>query len=247
MQFLVFTLYAPLSSWGDTAMGEVRGSWDRPSRSALLGLLAAAHGFERENEEAHASLDASIRMAVRAIAAGREIVDYHTAQDPSGVAIRRFRPTTRKEALECADPETTLSRRTLREDAISIVALWTTATSPWSLEDHVRALQAPRFPLYAGRKANVLGLPLAPRITTAQTLAEALGTIPPLPIEVTLLRPRDGWLREVEHDPCEGFDAGLRSAGAGYVVRRDAAPHRTRWQFADRRVHVGFLDPQERP
>ena len=27
--FLLFTLYAPLASWGEIAVGETRGSWDR--------------------------------------------------------------------------------------------------------------------------------------------------------------------------------------------------------------------------
>jgi len=41
MDFLVFQLQAPLASWGDTAVGEYRGSYEYPGESALLGLLAA--------------------------------------------------------------------------------------------------------------------------------------------------------------------------------------------------------------
>ena len=34
MEFLVFQLQAPLSSWGDTAVGEYRGSFEHPGESA---------------------------------------------------------------------------------------------------------------------------------------------------------------------------------------------------------------------
>ncbi len=38
---LAFTLYAPLAGLGDLAVGERRGGFDRPGRSAILGLVAA--------------------------------------------------------------------------------------------------------------------------------------------------------------------------------------------------------------
>ena len=56
MKFLVFQLQAPLSSWGDTAVGEYRGSYEHPGESALIGLLGAALGIRREDEAAHTIL-----------------------------------------------------------------------------------------------------------------------------------------------------------------------------------------------
>ena len=52
MRFLLFTLYAPMGSFGEIAVGERRMSWARPGRSAVLGLVAAAQGIERGDEEA---------------------------------------------------------------------------------------------------------------------------------------------------------------------------------------------------
>ena len=69
-EFLLLTLYAPLASWGDIAVGEVRGSWDRPSRSAVLGLVAAALGVDRADQAAHDALDVGYGVAVRQDAAG---------------------------------------------------------------------------------------------------------------------------------------------------------------------------------
>jgi CRISPR system Cascade subunit CasD len=50
-QYLVFQLHGPMASWGVDAPGEVRHSHELPSRSALLGLLAAALGIRREEEQ----------------------------------------------------------------------------------------------------------------------------------------------------------------------------------------------------
>lgn len=109
--FLLFTLYAPLASWGDIAVGESRGSWDRPSRSAVLGLLGAALGIMREDQAAHEQLQAGYGVAVRADAVGATLSDYHTAQTVAASAVRKARPRTRAELLACADRETILSRR----------------------------------------------------------------------------------------------------------------------------------------
>jgi CRISPR system Cascade subunit CasD len=240
-EFLVFTLYAPLASWGDEAVGEIRGSWDRPSRSAILGLAAAALGLTRDAETEHAELDAMIGIAVRVARSGSAFADYHTAQYPTGVAMRKFKPAARKAALECAEPETTLSRRTLREDALHVVALWERRPARWSLTDLAAALREPVFPMYAGRKANALGLPLGGRVMSAMSIAEVLVSMPTLPPELQRLRPDGGWGREVSYDAtttvADGFDPATRRS----IRRRDAQPHRQRWQFAERVVQVAVL------
>lgn len=44
-QYLIFQLHGPMASWGVDAPGEVRHTHELPSRSALLGLLAAGVGI----------------------------------------------------------------------------------------------------------------------------------------------------------------------------------------------------------
>ena len=240
-EFLVFTLYAPLASWGDEAVGEIRGSWERPSRSAILGLTAAALGLTRDAETEHAELDAMLGIAVRAARSGSMLADYHTAQYPTGVALRKYKPATRKAALECAEPDTTLSRRTLREDALHVVALWERRPARWSLSDLAAGLRAPVFPLYAGRKANVLGLPVGGRLVSAESIAEGLAVMPMLPPELQRLKPVGGWGREVSFDATTTVADGFEPATRRSIRRRDAQPHRQRWQFAERVVHVAVL------
>jgi CRISPR system Cascade subunit CasD len=49
--YLVFQLYGSLASWGEPAVGEMRHTNSIPGRSSILGLLAAALGIKRADEE----------------------------------------------------------------------------------------------------------------------------------------------------------------------------------------------------
>ena len=242
-RFLMLTLYAPTSSWGDIAVGETRDTWDRPSRSAVLGLIAAAKGLERADQQAHEDLDASVGVAVRLDAPGRALDDYHTAQTAPSSVIRRLVNPTRKQALEAGKPETILSRRYYRTDALATAALWNKPNASVSLAEIEQALRQPAFVLFAGRKANALGLPLDPQCLEAPTLAQAFLARAPLPKqmagELSGLKPRDGWGREVMMDPSPDMNSGL--VVNRRVLRRDAQPHRVRWQFSERVVDVGYL------
>lgn len=243
-QFLLATLYAPLASWGDIAVGELRGSWDRPSRSAILGLVAASLGLEREDQGAHDALDFGYGFAVRLDAPGVPLSDYHTAQTISATAMKRRRATTRAQMLAANDRETILSRRMYRQDAVATALLWGRAGARWTLEQIADALRKPKYVLYAGRKANALGLPVSPEIVEATTLAEAFGKRPAIPAELEVFT-RHAFRRalasapEISHDRCDGFASGLQHLRR--ETRRDAGAHRIRWQFAERTVEVGVI------
>ena len=57
MKYCVFRLYAPLCSWGEIAVGGERRSAFHPSKSAIIGLIAAAMGLEREDAIALRRID----------------------------------------------------------------------------------------------------------------------------------------------------------------------------------------------
>lgn len=245
--FLLFTVYAPLASWGEIAVGETRSSWDRPSRSAGLGMVAAALGINREDQLSHDALDLGYGFAVRLDVVGAPLVDYHTAQTVAASAIKKHRPKTRAAMLECADPETMLSRRSYRQDALATICLWSRDTARWSLAEIAEALIRPVYVLYAGRKSNTFGLPLSPEIVEATTLDGAFKAHVAVPEELRDLNRRLNRRTartasgEISHDPCEGFESGLRHLRR--EVRRDAAAQRSRWQFAERTVEVGIQPP----
>ena len=241
--FLIFTVYAPLASWGDITVGETRGSWDRPSRSAALGIVAAALGIDRSDQNGHDALDQGYSIAVQLDAPGIPLVDYQTAQTVAAAAIKKHRPSTRAEMLNCADPETILSRRSYRQEALATVCLWIERSARWKLEDLATALRNPAYVLYAGRKANVLGLPLSPRVIEANSLAEALGQHVSIPADLKELQSAvlpggvTGGGAEISHDQSATIVSGLKELRR--EVRRDASANRSRWQFKERTVMVG--------
>ena len=244
-QFLVFTLYAPLASWGDTAVGESRGSWDRPSRSAVLGLVAGALGVERDRQAELDGIEAGYGMAVRVDAVGMRLNDYHTTQtvaESDRKRAQRGRPALSRAALfaACPDRKTMLSTRVYLQDSCATVVLWARRGAPVALGALRNALQRPHFVPYAGRKSNVLGLPLDPSVVVAETLAAALSARPVIPAGLpappSILRAAfeaEAW--EVSHDDsCEadGVVSGLTPMRR--EARRDRSVHRGRWQFGVR-------------
>jgi CRISPR system Cascade subunit CasD len=172
-RFTVFTLAGPFASFGEVAGNERRGSADRPGHAMLAGLVAAALGIRRHEEETLARLSEACRFAVRADAPGLPLLDYHTVQTAKG---RRFDASTRRTALLSGKAlralNTTITQREYRTDVRFTVAL-ALADEALEHETIAEALVRPHFPLYLGRKACPPALPLQPRTLEAESPAEA--------------------------------------------------------------------------
>lgn len=235
--YLIFRLYGPMASWGDIAVGEVRPSSTHPSKSAVLGMVAAALRIDRDQEEKHRQLAAGYGFAVQVNSMGVPLVDYHTAQvPPSGSGRNRRSFATRREEL-CTLPRhalnTILSRRDYRMDALAAVALWArVAAPPYSFEEIRSALERPGYILYLGRKSCPLALPVEGQLVTAASVGEAF--MAARFAEVEALR----HLR-ISGPPGlyweDGAEAGL--APHHTFERRDVPLSRRRWQFDTRREH----------
>ena len=241
MRFLLFTLYAPMGSFGEIAVGERRMGWARPGRSAVLGLVAAAMGFERVDEDSHRSLEAGLFYAVRTDALGRPFIDYHTSQTPKQRRNQTF--ANRRAALQAGDLHTVLSSREWRSDTCFTVSLWPRRDDAVDLDAMADALRRPCFALYLGRKSAPLGLPLNPSIVEADTFMNAFAARQrTLEEEAVLKRIRVG--STVRTAIAFDYDAPAAPAEARRVERRrDAVVNRGRWQFADRLEYV--LDEPE--
>ena len=226
--FLTCVLAAPIGAMGALAVGERRGTWDRPGRSAVLGLVAACLGIEREDEDAHQALEAGYGMALRVERLGPVLADYHTAQVPPARRGRVFR--TRREELAAPDLGTILSRRDYHVDVVVFVALWPREAAPrWSLKAIAEAMREPQFVPYLGRRACPLMLPLSPEIEAAADPAAALAARAERDRGLQLLSLRPA------ADPVVTLDAAdARLFGLPYrrvELRRDALASRQRWQF----------------
>lgn len=235
MHFLLFTLYAPMGSFGEIAVGERRMSWARPGRSAVLGLVAAAQGIERSDEAAHRELEDGLHFAVRTDGPGRPVVDYHTAQAPKARRGRTF--ATRREELGSDALNTVLSVREWRTDAFFTVVLWPRAGRIVDLDGIAECLRRPGFTLYVGRKSAPPGLPFNPTVVEATTFMRALDARRPNVVEQSILH----------HTRIDGVaygaiacdhDAPGAPAEGRVERRRDAIASRVRWQFAERLERV---------
>ena len=233
-QYLVFQLHGPMASWGVDAPGEVRHSHALPSRSALLGLLAAALGICRDEEARLNAFNQHYAFVLCASKEPRWARDYHTVQMPK--EVRKVRYFSRREEL--SDPEllsALISRRDYYTDAWWMVALTQTADAPYTLEQLRDALQHPVFPLYLGRKSHPLALPLSPLLLNGaapEVLNEAYhqyqDKLKTLNIRLAELQPQCWW--EGEH---EGLEANK------VLRRRDRTISRQRWTFGERTVNQG--------
>ena len=239
MQFLLFTLYAPMAAFGEIAVGERRMSWARPSRSAVLGLLASAMGITRDEEQDHVALERALGYAVRTDAPGRPLLDYHTAQTPKTRRGHSFK--TRRDELRAPQLGTVLSTREWRIDSFFTAALWLRPGETADLARMESALSMPRYAPYLGRKAAPLGLPLNPSLTDTNSVVDALTERTPVEMELEVL----GRLRPAPSErpliACD-VDAPGVPAEIRQERRRDAVSSRARWQFADRTEAVFSMD-----
>lgn len=128
MSVLILRLKGPQQSWGTSSRYRTREAGTEPSKSGVIGLLAAAQGRSRASELTDLL---ELGFGVRADQPGRLMVDYHTAR------VRGAKNSS-------------LSSRHYRVDAAYTAAI----SGPDSLVAALaEAIDSPRFPLYLGRRA----------------------------------------------------------------------------------------------
>lgn len=248
MTFLVFQLQALFSSWGITAVGEYRGSYEYPSESALIGLLAAATGAWREDEAAHAALRDGYDFVVGVQVFGKLLRDYHTAQVPGRAALKGRPRATRRDELNFPKDElnTILSTRDYRQGASSLIAIHARENAPHDLEKLATALREPRFVLYLGRKSCPPAAPMWPQIIESDDLRTAFEEYRAR-FEAGRGRSKAD-SRDAPLEPIapvvqlawsDGLEVGVIPDFS--TLRRDRIIRRRGWQFSDRVEYVKIL------
>lgn len=233
--FLVFQIYGPMASWGDIAVGETRRSAAHPSKSAILGLLAAALGIDRDDEAVHKEMAEAYKIAVKVLSMGSLLIDYHTVQVPPQQRKASFR--TRKDELSSGRLGTLLSSREYRCDAVYIAAVWADQQAvPFSFDQLAEALKEPKYSLYLGRKSCPPATPLNPRIIRNASLKEALDS--KADIAAPPVGPTESSLYYWEDTPASGLEADQS------FERWDLPGNRQRWQFRPRTENL-FVGKKE--
>ncbi len=228
-EWLIITLAAPMASFGEEAGNVRRGTADRPTRSALLGLAGAALGITRADAEGQRALAASFRVATRTLRAGTLVTDFHTYQSlPSA----KGRPHTRAEALSSPlDLATSITHREYRTDVRYQAAYRAVSGGQYLLLDLNAGFERPAYTLYLGRKSCPLSHPLAPEIIEVQTVVDAFKRHSDEP---------NGLVAVEDQADLGSPDAPLRTQ-----LRMDEPGDRTSWQFRQRLEYVHVLPDQK--
>jgi len=156
-------LAGPLQSWGTASRFEVRTTDLWPSKSGVVGLLAAALG--RTRAEPVDDL-AALRFGVRVVRAGSVLRDFHTvgaAAGSGGVAVSSG-----------ARGRGIVTERFYLQDAAFVAGL-EGEDAAW-LSELREAVREPRWPLALGRRSCPPAGPLVDdRAIFAGPLSQALG------------------------------------------------------------------------
>ncbi len=151
MGTLLLRLAAPLQSWGEDSKFETRRTRKEPTKSGVIGLLAAALGRRRDEP-----LDdlKSLRFAVRVDQEGELLRDFHTARNAKAAYV---------------------TERYYLSDAVFLAGL--ESGDEEFLRKLDAALCAPAFPLFLGRRSCPPTPPLSLGVTS-EHLEKALTAAP---------------------------------------------------------------------
>lgn len=157
MATLLLRLAAPMQSWGRDSKFEIRKTDREPTKSGVVGLLAAALGLRRDEEKALQRLN-RLHFGVRVDQEGKLLPDYQTVK---------------KVGKSKSESTSYVTWRYYLSDAIFLVGLESEDID--FLTELNNALQTPVFPLFLGRRSCPPTLPLCLGIRESgleQTLRE---------------------------------------------------------------------------
>ena len=156
MATLLLRLAAPLQAWGIDSKFDIRRTGLEPSKSGVVGLLAAALGIGRDDLAALKPLCA-LRMGVRVDREGQLLRDFHTVWGYKRGAGNRMTYDKETGRPVPAEKNTYVTNRYYLCDAVFLVGL--EGDTPY-LSMLEQALKHPAFPLFLGRRACPPTLPL---------------------------------------------------------------------------------------
>lgn len=150
---LVLRLAGPLQSWGTQSQFSRRETDSQPSKSGVVGLLAAAE--RRRREDPIVDLVA-LRFGVRVDQAGSLLRDYHTVSDYRGLGLPAAAVDS-KGRQKRTSYSTKVTHRYYLQDAVFVAVLEGDVELLGNLGS---AIHAPGFALALGRRSCVPTQPI---------------------------------------------------------------------------------------
>ncbi|NMC28005.1 MAG: type I-E CRISPR-associated protein Cas5/CasD [Syntrophomonadaceae bacterium] len=165
---LLLRLEGLMQSWGERAHWDLRDTSPLPTKSAIIGLLACSLGLTRNHPDI-LQLGKELSIGVRADRSGSQFTDYQTVSGSIATASGGSRGRKDEES-------TIVSIRQYICDGSFLVVL---GGPEVQLETLASALQAPKWPIYLGRKACVPMRPVFEALTDNYlSLEDALQNAP---------------------------------------------------------------------
>ena len=134
MKTILLKLTGPLQSYGTSSHFETRYTDYYPSKSAVIGLLAACLGYRRDEAENLRELS-KLKFAVRIDQDGTLLRDYHIARSYNEKGV---------------ESKTYVTNRYYLEDALFVVAL---SGMDELIDTLTKAIKSPYFQPFMGRRS----------------------------------------------------------------------------------------------
>lgn len=181
MRVLLLRFAAPLMSFGGVRVDAYGPTDDHPGLALLTGLLANALGYDHAEVTLLSRLQERLRLASRCDRTGERVIDFQTVD--LGQDFLQEGWTTRG-AVEgrkggTAKDGTHIRYRHFHADRVQTVAVaLEPATETPTVDDCLRALDAPARPLFLGRKPCLPASRLVLGIREVTDLRSALAAAP---------------------------------------------------------------------
>ena len=140
MATLLLRLAAPLQAWGNGSKFNIRSTEREPTKSGVIGMIAAAMGIQRNDDPSKLEPLNALRFGVRVEREGKLLKDFHMVHEMND------------------KKDSHVTERYYLSDAVFIVAL--ESDDKDFIEQIAAALKAPVYPLYLGRRSCPPTLPV---------------------------------------------------------------------------------------
>ncbi len=148
MATLLLRLSAPLQAWGSNSKFNIRTTEREPTKSGVIGMIAAALGIQRNNDEGKLKPLAKLKFGMRVEREGKLLKDFHMVHEPK----------TGK-----SEPQSHVTTRYYLSDAVFLAGF--ESDDVQLLEKIKNAVLNPVYPMYLGRRSCPVTLPVFLKIS----------------------------------------------------------------------------------
>lgn len=170
--YLILKLEGVMQAWGGHTFEDSRPSELFPTRSGLLGLLAACLGIDRTDHQSQAALAASVTFAVRVDCHPVKMTDYHTVQN----ARRNYSGLKSSDTIQTWRDYVVDAKLSARYT----VAITNTEQPAIALAEIEQAVKKPVFTPFLGRRSCPITRPMYENRVEAESSLKALTLIDPV-------------------------------------------------------------------